>query len=183
MVSTLTWSKLKKTSSTHRGCPRPLRKTRDFVLTPCHPSQSRGHRWRRWTGPGTPQPCTHSHRETKCCYFRGTPPACLVALPEDGPRRSGACSPGGDSAVPPLLLGQSRDRWTQTCARHAYIGCNPRRTAHRPLGSRRPLLRKGNRKQWLALWLAKPQWQFTRSGPLLWLAEMHTRTCSYSTAD
>lgn len=145
MVSILTWSKVRKTSSTHRGCLLPLRKTRDFALTQCHPSLSRGHRWRRWTGPGTPQPCTHSHREAKCCYFRGTLSACLVASPEDGPRHSGACSPRGGSTVPPLWLGQSRDRWTQKCARHAYTGCNPRRTAHRPLGSRHPLLRKGSK--------------------------------------
>lgn len=147
MVSTLTWSELRETSSTHHGCQLPLKKKHDFARTRSHPSQSRGHRWRWWTGLGKPETHTRSQTGTKCCYRWGTLPNCRAASPEGGLRRLGACSPGGGSTAPRLLLGQFRDRWIQKCARHAYTGCNLRQTAHGPPGSRRPRLWKDQIKQ------------------------------------
>lgn len=141
MASTLIWSKLKKAGSTYLGCQPPLKKKHDFALSLSHPGQSRGHRWRWWRVLGTPEPCTCSHSGTKCCYCRGTLPPCPAASPGGGPRRSGACSPGGGSTAPRLLSGQYRDSWTQKCARRAYTGCSRPQTARRPPGSRRPLLR------------------------------------------
>lgn len=133
MVSTLIWSKLWK--ATHPGCHSPLRKKHGSARSPSHPGPSRGHRWRWWTGPGTPGPCTCPQTGTrKCCYRRGTLPLCPVASPGGGPRRSVAYSPGGGSTAPRRLWGQSPGSWTQKCGRRAYTGCSRRQTAHRPPG-------------------------------------------------
>ncbi len=155
MVSTLTWSKIRRASSAHLGCQPPLRRKHGFAPSPSHPGQSRGHRWRWWRGPGTPEACTCSPAGTKCCYRRGSLPPRPAASPGGGPRRSGACSPGGGSAAPRLPSGQFPDSWTRKCARRAYTGCSLRRTAHRPPGSRRPPLRRDNTKRPLALKLAQ----------------------------
>lgn len=187
MASTLTWSKLRRASSTHPGCQPPLKKKHGFAPSPSHPGQNRGHRWRWWRGPATPEACTCSQAGTKCCCCRGSLPPCPATSPGGGPRRSGACSPGGGSTAPRLLLGRFRDSWTQKCARRAYTGCSPRRTAHRPPGSRRPPLRRDQTKQPLAQKLAKLHHKRSVTNSVLWLAEprykMHTRTCGRSTAD
>lgn len=155
MVSTLTWSKLRKASTTHPGFQPPLKKKHDFALSPSHPGQSRGHRWRWWKGPGTLEQCTCSQTGTKCCCCRCTLSTCPAASPGSGLRRLGACSPGGGSTAPRIMLGQFPGSWTQKCERHAYTGCSLQQNAHRPPGSRRPLLRKDEIKQPLAQKLAK----------------------------
>lgn len=142
MVSTLTLSKSWKTSSTHPGSQPPLKKKRDFAPSLCHPGRSRGRRWRWWRGLGTPGTCTCSQTGTKCCCHRGTLTPCPAASLGGGLRRSGACSPVGGSTAPRLQSGQFPDSWTRKCARHAYTGCSPPQSAHRPPGSQRPLLRK-----------------------------------------
>lgn len=154
MVSTLTWSRLRKASSTHPGCQPPLKRKRGFALSLSRPGQSRGHRWRWWRGPGTPGPSTCSLTGTKCCYCPGTLPPRPAASPAGGPRHSGACSPGGGSTAPRRLLGRCPDSWTQKCGRRAYTGCSQRRSARRPPGSRRPLLWKENTTRTLAQRLA-----------------------------
>lgn len=129
-------------SSTYPGRQSPLKKRRDSALSLSHPGQSRGHRWRWWKGLGTPGTCTCGQTGTKCCCCRGSPPRCLAASPGDGPRRSGACSPGGGSTAPRPLLGRYLGSWTRKCARRAYTVCSLQQTAHTPLGSQHPLLWK-----------------------------------------
>ena len=157
MASTLTWSNKWQASSTHPGCQPPLLKKHDSAPSLwSHPGRSRGHQ-RRWSrGPGTPGPSTCSQTGTKCCcYCRDSLTSCPAASRGGGPRRSGACSPGGGSTALRLLLDQSLGSWTQKCARRAYTGCSLRRTAHKPPGSRRPLLWKDETKQPWARKLAK----------------------------
>lgn len=175
MVSTLICCELTRKSSTHRGCRIPLRKKRDSAPTRYRPNRSRGHRWRRWTGPGTPGTCTRTRTGTtgRCC--RGYLSACPAASPAAGPRRSGAYSPGGGSAAPRPPWGRCRDRWTRTCARRACTGCSRRRSARRPPGSRRPLLRRDGQTSRLAFKLNTATVTVQKRPPIGCPA-MHART-------
>lgn len=181
MASTQTWSMLQEAGSSHPGRWPLLKTTRDFDQSLSHPGRNRGHRLRWWKGQGTPEGCRGSQTGPKCCCCRGTPlPPGPVASPGDGPRRWGACSPGGGSTAPQLLWGQFQDSWTQKYARHAYTGCSRPQNAHRPLGSQCPLLKrkyswltKGNKrlKMLQSPWLDET-----------WLSRL-SRTCGRSTVD
>lgn len=186
MASTLTWSKLKE--GTHPGYQPPLKTKPGFDQSPSRPGQNRGHQWRWRTGPETPGPCTGPQKGTKYCHCRGSPPRRPAASAGGGPHRSEACSPGGGSTAPLPPSGPFQGRCTRRCARHACTGCNRRQTAHRPHGSRRPLLRRHKTKQPLAWKPVKgPRQRLARyKRPALycdWLSKAHARTCVSSTAD